>query len=972
MKNILITILFFCFLNLSYGQQNGQKAWVDSVLNKLSVEQKLGQLFVIRSFATNTDESLQNILSLIQNYHVGGVCFFKGTIPKMIELNNLYQSNASIPLLMSMDAEWGLGMRMLDGFSFPKQMSLGAIQDNQLVYKMGKEMGYQLKSVGIHMNYAPVLDINNNINNPVINERSFGSNRKQVLAKSFALMQGMQDAGVLASLKHFPGHGDTEIDSHHDLPTLSYSKKRIDSLEMFPFKGILNFNPASIMVGHLNIPSLDSSSHLPATLSKRIIIDYLRNSLGYQGLIITDALEMKGITKTFSTGEIAIKAFQAGNDILLLSENVPEAVAALKQALVDQLISETELNEKVTRILIAKYKVGLHHLKPILLDTLGLKMSTRRSKVLKEQIFKKAITLARDPNKLVPIQKIPSNIISLNLNAPLNNIYQKRLQDYTNVNTYSINTLQELTPEIENALQNSELILISVHKLNYLAAKNYGLNLELIQKLNSILVYKKNIINFFGCPYASMYFPTSSSMLLLYEDNDFTQDLAAQLLFGADAILGNSPITAGMYLTEGKGIHRPSLSRIGFSFPESQGMNMDTLQKIDSIAYELIFNKAAPGCQVVVIKNQQVVFRKSYGYFTYDSVQTVENQTMYDVASLTKIICSAPILMILNDRNLIQFQSTFSRYLPEFSTSNKSDLSIKDFMLHQGKLVSWIPFYKSTLTQPDSINRFNPSYYSTSPSLKFNIPVCDSFYLLSSFRDSIFTKILESNRLNEKKYLYSDIGFYFLPKLILKQTKQSFENFYLRNLIIPIGLRFTTFNPLFHHFEKNQIAPTEIDNYFRHREIRAYVHDMGAAMLGGVSGHAGVFSTATEVAMILQLFLNKGNYGGIEYITAGTVSKCIERDPEFSRRALLFDMPELQETDLPYVSRFASKKTFGHQGFTGTCAWADPENQLIFVFLSNRTYQDSKSNLLHKNRYRTKIQDLIYRSIESTKNMSLN
>jgi beta-N-acetylhexosaminidase len=581
-------------------------------------------------------------------------------------------------------------------------------------------------------------------------------------------------------------------------------------------------------------------------------------------------------------------------------------------------------------------------------------------------LYRKAITLARDPDKRVPIRTIPSRIVCISVHSETGNAFQKRIQDYTDAKFFSITATSVWNEELKNAIAESELVLISIHKLNYQKSKRYGISTEITSLLQEIASEKPSIIAVFGCPYVSMYLPEQSSLILSYEDKDLTMDITAQLLFGTGPIEGETPVDVADVLNQGKSKLRPSLGRIGYSSAEAQNMNSDTLQKIDSVVYELISQQAAPGCQVMVIRNNHIVFSKSYGYFEYDSVRPVESNTMYDLASLTKIMGTAPVLMSLEDQNKMDISKRFSDYLPEFEQSDKADLTIHDFLLHQGRLQAWIPFYKSTLISPDTLNIIDTNFYAKSPSLHFTIPVCDSMYLRSDYRDSIYLKILQSKRLDEKKYLYSDLGFYFIPKLILKVKGVGFEPYYNKTFIKALGLRNTAFNPLAKQFDKNQIPPTEIDHYFRHRKVQGYVHDMGAAMMGGISGHAGLFANAHDVAVMMQLLLNYGTYGGMEYFGSEIVSKFISRDRELKRRAFLFDLHEIVDPITNgYISSLSSPRTFGHQGFTGTCVWADPEQQLIYVFLSNRTFPDGKINLLHKNRYRTKIQDLVYKSLNS-------
>ncbi len=956
-------LLFVLISQLHVHAQTAEQRWIDSMLSTMSLDEKFGQLFIIRSYANGADSQAEVVINQIRDYHVGGVCFFKGTVPHLVHRIQQYQNAASIPLMMSMDAEWGAGMRLTDVVKFPKQITLGALRDNRQIYEMGRLVAAQLKNLGIHMNFAPVVDINNNLNNPVINERSFGSNHLMVTVKAFAYMQGMQDGGILACLKHFPGHGDTDVDSHMDVPEIPYSRSRLDSLELFPFSALIHQKPAAVMVGHLRIPSLDTGAHVTATLSASITEGILRAEYGYKGLIITDALEMKGVTKYFTAAEIAVRAFEAGNDMLLLSEDVPAALEALKQALADGRISEKALHEKLQRILAAKFKLGLDRTATLAFDSIQFRQLQFEAEAMNDRLYRNAICLVRDPGSLVPIKDIPARIVglSIGLNGPMK--FEQRLEDYAQIDHYFISDTSQMDTSIRDCILEADLLIIHVHKLNYKSRLHFGLKPELLQQLNPIIQKKKSIVILFGCPYVSMYLPQSASVLLAFEDHEVIGDITAQMLFGTDPISGRSPLEISNVM-QGQGIQRPSMMRMGFSVPEAQGMNRDSLHRIDSIANELISRRAAPGCQVLVARNNKIVYRKSYGYLTYDSTELVTDRTMYDLASLTKVCCTAPVLFQLEDAGKIQFTNRFSDYLPEFKGTNKEGLSLKDFMLHQGKLLAWIPFYKSTLPAVESSNGYGiQSYYDSIPSRKFSIPICNRFYLRTDYRDSIWAQILSSRLQEERKYLYSDLGFYFIPKLVQKITGQQFDRYYKSHFADALGLRYTCFNPLSKHYEVQQIAPSEDDTYWRRQRVQGFVHDMGAAMMGGISGHAGLFSNATEVAYIMQMFLNRGYITDREVLTFSSLDKALRRDPEFSRRALLFDMPELVDSTTAYVSSLASKRTFGHQGFTGTCTWLDPDAKINYVFLSNRSFPDSKINLLHKERYRTKIQDLIYRSL---------
>lgn len=955
-------VLLFPYQNFCQGSQVLQEP--DSILNKMSLEEKIGQLFIIRSFANDNEEHTAEVIKTIQTYGIGGVCFFKGSIPSLIQKIDTYQISSKWPLMMSMDAEWGLGMRLTDVRKFPKQLCLGALADNRPIYQMAREMARQMKQLGIHMNFAPVVDINNNLLNPVINERSFGSDRMRVTAKAFAYMQGLQDGGILACLKHFPGHGDTEVDSHKDLPVLPFTKTRLDSIELFPFKALSHMQPAAIMVGHLHIPSLDSTQHLSATLSPRIAQFILRNEMAYEGLVITDALEMEGVTKNFTDAEIALMAFKAGNDMLLLSRNVGAAVGALRDAVLAGEVSMSELDAKVKRILKAKYKSGLFSNRIPSRQADIAKAFNLNIDVINEPIYRQALCLGKDPKSLVPIRDIPEKLITLKLGNGNANRFINRLGDYVSLQSYFLEDTLSWNDTVLKAISDAELIVIHVHGLNFNAQKAYGMNLPVLQKLNPLLRTKNCIIVLFGCPYVSMYFPSHCSIVLAHEENNMSLDIAAQMLFGTDPIVGVSPISVSTVLKEGKGVFRPSLLRLGYSIPEVQGMSSDTLRIIDTIAHELISQQAAPGCQIAVARNNKVIYQKAFGYLDYDSTVLVQPNSLYDLASLTKVVCSAPILFQLEDQNLIRFSNRFSEFFDVFKNSNKEKLTFKDFLLHQGSLLSWIPYYKATLPTEDSSLMYNPRYYDSLPSKAFNIPVCNKMYLRSDYIDTILQTIIDSRILDERKFNYSDLGFYFLPRLVHRLTGKTFERYYQKEIAEKLELRSSVFNPLTKGIVLDQIAPSEDDRYWRKQRIQGYVHDMGAAMMGGVAGHAGLFSNALDVLKTMQLFLNRGQYAGREFIKASNIGTRLLRDREFLRRAYLFDMPSLTNDTLkPYVSAFASKRTFGHQGFTGTCAWADPDVQLNYVFLSNRTFPNAEMNKLHKERYRTKIQDLLYKAM---------
>lgn len=963
-----IAAIFFLVPVVLFAQlKEVNQSWIQEQMASMTLEEKIGQLFTIRAYGRLDSAHILQVLEQIEKFHVGGLCFFQGDAETQLKLTNFYQEKSKLPLLISMDAEWGLGMRLKkDGFSFPKQLTCGALKDNKLIYQMGKEQAVHLKRLGVHLNFAPVLDINNNPANPVINERSFGDQKKRVSEKSFAFMKGLQDGGVLACAKHFPGHGDTDIDSHDDLPVISHSRERLDSFELFPFRVLAKTELSSVMIAHLAIPSMEDSEHKPASISRSIVYKLLRKEFHFKGLTITDALEMKAVSKKFEPGMLELEAFKAGNDILLLSENIAAASEAIKNAIVSGEIKLSDLNGAVYRILAAKTKVGLQQRKSLDPENILKDINTPNAMAIRDKIYRNAITLIQDDQKMVPIRDLQKKYLTLSIGKESRTTFQTRLADYISAAEFQIKSEDTLTATFMDSLKKVDAIIVSLHGLNYRVKDRYGLQTGVIENLRTLSTLKPLILVVFGAPYAVQDLININSIVLAYEDNAVSQDIAAQILMGSDPISGILPITLGSRYPSGKSILRPSLNRIGFSLPEAVGMSSSLLADADSIARKLIENRAAPGVQVLIARSGKIVFEKNYGTLDYLDNNPVRQDCLYDIASLTKIIGSAPVLMHFFDQNLIDSNDRLGVLIPGLDSSNKRDIKLREVLLHQAGLVPWIPFYKQTLICPDTLNLQDPAYYRNQPDELFSIPVAEHLYLRKDFRDSIYFKIAQSRINDQKKYVYSDLGFYWIPELVKSIVHVSFEQYLEQNFFGPMGMRNTVFNPWKNSEINSSIAPSEDDHYFRHQVVDGYVHDMGSALLGGVSGHAGLFSNSRDLAVMMQCMMNLGTYGGQEYFQSNTVRSFIQRDGELGRRAMCFDMKDTSVIENGYVSSFASDRTFGHQGFTGTCVWVDPEYEIIYIFLSNRTYPNSSSNFLHRYRYRTRIQDVIYKSLKAS------
>jgi beta-N-acetylhexosaminidase len=960
-------ILAFLYFNTIKGQTLlDEYRWVDSVFYTLNTDQKIGQLFMIRAFSKSDKKEIEKINHYISNYHVGGICFFQGTPAKQVELTNQYQSKAKLPLLIGIDGEWGLGMRFPETtIKFPKQITLGAIGNEDLIYEMGKEVANQCKRIGVHMNFAPVVDINNNANNPIINDRSFGEDKYTVSAKATAYMKGLQENGLIATAKHFPGHGDTDVDSHHDLPIINHDLERVFETELIPFKALINQGVYSIMIGHLHLPVLDDSPNRGATLSQKIVTGLLRNQLGFNGLIITDAMEMKGVSSHFPKGIADAEAFLAGNDMILLPEDVIAGINAIKNYINDGKIHPSQLDESVRRILTVKYKSGLFQKKYIAQENLLSDLNNQQALALKSKIAEEAITLVKNDIEQLPLQN-GQDYISISIGNLLENTFQKRLSSYAKMKHYFVPKeipISERDRILQIALQ-KQSVIVSIHDMSRQPVKNFGITKSSIDFINELNKVSKVILCVFGNPYSLKYFENLPTILQCYEDDELFHEAAAQALFGAISITGTLPVSASPNLYVTKGIIKNHFEILGYTLPERVGLSTKKLNEIDIIADEIIRKKVAPGCVILIAKDNKIVYHKAFGNHTFSPPLTpMAKDDVFDLASLTKILAGTLAIMHLYDEHKISIEGSLSTYIPEVIKTNKENVIISDMLAHCARLLPFIPFYESTVIKDIKRVRLNPSIYSSYLSPGYTVPVAQKMFLRDDYVDTVWQKIFQSELRSSSNYKYSDLGFYMVRKIVENVSGTKFDTYLNQHFYGPLQLMNTCFNPQ-NKIPMTKMPPSEVDNYWRGQVIQGTVHDMGAAMLGGISGHAGLFSNAEDIAVLMQLLLNGGSYGGKNYLNNTTIEHFTKRHPKSTRRGLGFDMKELNPNEVANMSPIASDRVYGHSGFTGTCAYADPDHNLIYIFLSNRTYPTMDNNALHKNDYRGKIQTLIYEAME--------
>ena len=940
-----------------------QTIWVDSLLASMTLEEKIGQLFMVAAFSNRNEADYRKLEGQIEKYHIGGIIFFQGSPLKQAELTNRYQEVSKYPLMIGIDGEWGLGMRLDDTYSFPKAITLGATSDPALVEKIGYEIGKQCKRLGVHINFAPDADINANPKNPIINFRSFGESVSNVTNLAMAYSRGLKKAQVMGSAKHFPGHGDTGSDSHYALPVVNHSLKHINEVESLPFRALIEDSVASVMIGHLHVPSLDDSENTPASVSEKVINGYLKKELNFKGLVVTDALNMRGLLKYYPIGEAEVKAFQAGNDLLLQTGNLDVAFNSLHKKFLDSTLSVADLNHKVRKILMSKYWAGLNAYKPIALKNLISDLNNTTSKDLTQKVYNEATTIVKDDDGLIPLPAVSKlKYASIAIAGKIGNDFQETLSYYAKIENHTM-PFKPSSPSdwkwvVEEASK-SDLVIVSIHEMHNLDRKDFGVVPEALEMIRHLQEKTKVIVCVFGNPYSLKLFDAFETVVCGFEDEPAAHIAMANIIFGVEGAFGTIPVNT--LSVDGKvnyGISTKAIYRLGFGIPLEVGMDPLKLEKIGNLVQNSIANQEFPGCQIYVARKGKVVYYKSFGNQRYGYDEPINGNTIYDLASLTKVAATLQAVMLLYDQKKLNIEAKASSYLPEMLNSNKKDLTIKDLLLHQAGLKASVPFYEKTKTNEVGLN---PFYFNNENTDKSWLEVCPSLCVNPIIKDSLFKWILESpvSSSSSKSYLYSDLGMIILQRIVEKITNQSLDIYVGSNIYTPLGLHNTAFNILKLGDNPN-IAPTEIVNDYRGTLLKGTVHDPNAALLGGVSGHAGLFSTAWELGTLFQMNLNNGTYNGHQFFSSKTLELFTSSQSAISHRGLGWNKPTKSDAS---VSEYASSKAYGHTGFTGTVAWIDPEKDLVFVFLTNRVYPNAENTKIVKNKTRKRIHDLVYEAI---------
>jgi len=952
--------------------------WADSIHAQMSLDEKIGQLFSIAAYSNKGEKHKAEILKLIEEYKIGGLTFFQGGPLRQAKLTNIYQKASDVPLMVAIDGEWGLSMRLDSTVKYPWQMTLGAIQDDSLIYEMGLQIAEQFRRLGVHVNFAPVVDVNNNPNNPVIFARSFGEDKKNVARKGIAYMQGMQAGRLLANAKHFPGHGDTDTDSHITLPVVKHDKKRLDSIELYPFKQIINEGIGSMMTAHLYLPELTQKDKRASSLTLEVVDTLLQQQMGFEGLIFTDGLNMGGVAKYQTSEEIDVQALVAGNDILLLSQDVPKTINLIKKSIKEGRLTEEQISQSSLKILKAKEWLQLNQNDTVSLVNLIKDLNKSKYNYLNRKLTESSITLLQNKDEKLPIRSLrEKKIVSLAFaeNKISYRPFQRSLNLYTKVDTLHYTSLPVSSQKaLMDTLLTYDEIIISIHKSNKHPWVSAKLNNEFKNFINILRSKKKVTLDIFANPYSLKDFLAVEyvdALIMSYQNSKAAQELSAQLIFGGIKAKGKLPISATNSFKMGDGLSSVDPIRLKYSVPEDVGIKSSDFELLTEVVREGLEEKAYPGAQVWIAKEGKVIYNHTFGKPTYESTTTVESSDLYDIASVTKISSTLLAVMELDGKGKLSLDDRLGKHLKMVKGTPYEDLILRDMLAHQAGLAAWIPFYNKTLIKGQ------PRYdiYSKAPSKKYTVQIAEDLYMIPEYRDTMFYRILHKAKVNPKKgYKYSDVGYYFLKEVVEKITKEPIEEYVQEHFYQSLGMNRTTFRPL-EKFDLSQIIPTENDKTFRKQLIHGYVHDPGAAMLGGVGGHAGLFANANDMGKLMQMYLQGGNYAGIDYLKKEVLeeyTKCqfcedsIPKNKEENRRGAGFDKPQFHGNPGP-TCECISFNSYGHSGFTGTYAWVDPEEDLVYIFLSNRVYPDAKNKKLLSLNIRTRIQETIYEAISNSK-----
>lgn len=938
--------------HLSFNLNNALPIWVDTTLKSLSLEEKVAQMVMARAYGhyiSSTTDEYQRLVKLVQEQKVGGLVTFQSDVYEHAVLMNKLQRLARVPLLVAADFERGIAMRVRRGTYFPEAMALGATRNEKYAYNVGLAIAEEARAIGVHQNFAPVADVNNNPSNPVINTRSFGEDVTLVGRMASAYAKGLNDGGVVSTAKHFPGHGDTGVDSHLDLPTVPYGRPRLDSLELATFKETVRQGVMSVMIAHLEVPALDSSHGMPASLSPVMISGVLKGELGFQGLIVTDAMDMRGLVKSFSIGEASVRAVKAGVDILLIPANEQVAISEVVQAVRRGEILEERINESVTRILLVKHWIGMHENRFVDVDHVADVVASKEHARLAKEIARNAVTLVKNDSAILPLQqygkkRIVTVLISdtddnrTEVNRPgfqwtneqFGSYFMQQLRKrYGSVEVY------RLTPSsnsidfdsVLSKMKRADIVLVPLYVKVRTSSGKIGIPERMegfVGKLAEL--QKPTIIVSLGNPYIVGSFPWAKALMCSYSDAEVIVEASVEALFGEIEPRGKLPVTIPGQFAFGTGLTYPR-SELRADDPVFAGFDALKLDRIDSLITKSIGDSAFPAAQVVVVKDGIVAYNKAFGSYTYErNSGEIDPSTLFDLASLTKVLATTTSVMKLCDQKKLLLGDSVGKYIPQFSSGKKAGITIRHLLTHTAGFPPFRRLWQMCKTPEEAM-------------------------------DSALAVQLVANPGDTT--IYSDLSMIVLGKVVERVTGQPLDVYVKQEFFEPLKMVSTTYRPSKAIWP--QCAPSEIDTVWRKALVQGTVHDENATILGGVTGHAGLFSTASDLAIIMQMLMNGGKYGGSRYIKDSTVALFTRRQSSTSTRALGWDTKSATRSS---AGNLFSSSSFGHTGFTGTSIWADPERKLFVILLTNRVYPTRENKKIFK--VRPALHDIVVQAL--TKN----
>jgi beta-glucosidase-like glycosyl hydrolase/CubicO group peptidase (beta-lactamase class C family) len=939
--------------------QDKKNRWVDSVFQTMKPQEKVSQLFMLPVAANARPAEIEALKKQVKDFAVGGIYITKGSVKNYARLANQLQANAAVPLLIGINAEWGLGQTLDSAMNFQKPLVLGSLKNDSLIYALGTEVANQMKALGLHINFAPHANIQVEKKNPFIALRYFGDNKISVSKKSVAFMKGLQDNGIIACAKHLPaGEGSSEKESKDNV--LYFDANRLDTLDFYPYQKMIDAGLKGLLTSHLQFSTQGKKGALPASVSELFINDILKKKIGFKGLTFSEIPYLQSVGSKSRAGDAELLAFSISNDVLIAPLNIKAARKKILKAIKKNVLLKTQFDLSVKKILAAKYDVGLDKKQSIKIDELTEKLNTTKANYLKISIAEASVTVVKNDHNFLPIQLLDNKkFAAVSIGDAKDNEFNHYLSKYAEFDFFNIKKPSD-TLDLKQKLNSYSVVVIAMLPSAYQFQKG------IIPFIKSTAQQKETVLAHFGNPYSLKDVETLPTIISSYTDEELSNKATAELIFGGIKSQGQLPVNVSPHLPYGKSISTTTQDRFSYTVPEAAGMDSPTLNEIETIANEAITSGATPGCQVFVARHGKVVYEKSFGYLKYDKKSPVTDETIYDLASVTKVAATLQAVMFMFDKGLIDINKKISVYLPELKKSNKKDFIIKDILTHQAGLWPFLPFWAQTLKD----STFLPQYYSRKESVDYPFAVSENLFSAKFMKDSLWqwiihSKVVEKTAHTPYNYKYSDMGFYIMQHLAEKILNQPQEAFLEQNLYHPLGAYTTGYLPL-KKFNIEKIAPTEDDKAFRKVLLIGYVHDQGAAMHGGIAGHAGLFSTANDLGKLGQLWLQKGHYGGLSYFKPETIELFTNKQYETSRRGLGWDKPTLGDPSGP-TSLLASFKTFGHTGFTGTCVWVDPEYDLVYIFLSNRVHPDMNNTKLLNANIRPRIQEVVYKSIANFK-----